>query len=79
MSHTKYLVEVRDANGQLDFRKEDAMRKTHPFLFSKQFFTIDELAWWVSYGAGGRGMPSGPSEARAFLANLGFSIRPKTW
>ena len=78
MSHTKYLVEVRDANGQLDFRKEDALRKTHPFLFSKRHFTIDELAWWVSYGEG-RNQPSGPSEVRTFLANIGFSIRPKTW
>lgn len=78
MSHTKYLVEVRDANGQLDFRKEDALRKTHPFLFSKHYFTIDELAHWVSYGEG-RDQPSGPSESRVFLANLGFSIRPKTW
>lgn len=78
MSHTKYLVEVRDAKGQLDFKKEEEVRKAHPFLFSKMFFTIDELAWWVSYGEG-RNQPSGPSEVRTFLANIGACIRPKTW
>jgi hypothetical protein len=38
---TKYLVEVRDADGKLDFRKEEEVRKAHPFLFSKANFTLD--------------------------------------
>jgi hypothetical protein len=74
----KYLVEVRDANGQLDFRKEEEVRKTHPFLFSKRDFTIDDLCYYASYGQG-RNKPSGPMELPAFMKSIGASYRPITW
>jgi len=74
----KYLAEVRDADGQLDFRKEEELRKVHPFLFGRSEFTQDNLTWWASYGEG-RNQPSTFAEARKFLACLGVSIRPKTW
>jgi hypothetical protein len=73
-----YLVEVRDASGILDFRKEDELRKVHPYLFSKQFFKIDELAYYVSYNKPNLG-PSSPAQAVDYLKSAGFSIRPKTW
>lgn len=73
-----YLVEVRNAEGQLDFRKEDEVRKVHPYLFSKPTFSMDELAHYVSYGQG-RNQPSGPAEVYPFLKAEGISIRPKTW
>jgi len=79
MSHPQlYLVEARDAKGNLDFEKESQLMKAYPYLFSRRYFTIDDLAWWVSYGQPQLG-PSGPSEARAFLASIGACIRPKTW
>ena len=74
----KYLVEVRDANGQLDFRKEEEVRKAHPFLFSKRQFTIDDLCYYASYGQG-RNQPSGPMELPAFMQSIGASYRPITW
>jgi len=74
----KYLVEVRGADGHLDFKKEDELRKAHPYIFSKSEFTQDNLTWWASYGEG-RIKPSTFAEARKFLADLGVSIRPKTW
>jgi len=75
---SKYIVEVRDANGQLDFRKEEEVRKAHPFLFSKTEFTIDTLCYYASYGQG-RNNPSGPMELPAFMKSIGATYRQKTW
>jgi len=74
----KYLIEVRDADGHLDIKKEEELCKAHPYLFNKPEFTEDNLVWWASYGEG-RIRPRTFAEARTFLACLGFSIRPKTW
>ena len=78
MSKTKYLVEVRDAKGALDFKKEVEMRKEHPYLFSKSVYTIDDLCYYVSYGKPKQG-PSGPKETHSYLQSIGISVRVKTW
>ena len=74
----KYIIEVRDVNGQLDFRAEDVKRLEHPFLFSKREFTIDDLTYYVSYGQG-RDKPSGPMELPTFMAEAGIEYIIKTW
>lgn len=73
-----YIIEVRNAEGSLDFRKEEEVRKAHPYLFSKSEFTIDELTWYASYGQG-RNNPSGPAELPAFMKEAGATYRAKTW
>jgi hypothetical protein len=78
MSREKYIVEVRDANGQLDFKKEEEVRKAHPFLFSKREFTIDDLCYYASYGQG-RNKPSGPNELPLFMESIGACYRRKYW
>lgn len=76
--NNKYIIEVRDADGKLDFRKEEEVKKAHPYLFSKREFTIDDLTWYASYGQG-RNNPSGPSELPAFMKGIGISYRVKYW
>jgi hypothetical protein len=75
---TKYIIEVRDEDGKLDFRREDVVRKQHPYLFSKREFTIDDLAYYVSFGQG-RNTPVGPSGVAEFMADAGISYREKYW
>lgn len=75
---TKYIIEVRDENGKLDFRKEDEVRKIHPYLFSKQTFTIDDLCYYMSYGQG-RNKPSGPMQLPEFMKSISVSYRFKYW
>jgi hypothetical protein len=74
----KYIIEVRDEQGQLDFRAEDVKRLEHPFLFSKPEFTMDDLTYYISFGQG-RDIPSGPMELPAFMEEAGISYRKKTW
>jgi len=74
----KYIIEVRDSNGNLDFRREERVRKDHPYLFSKRAFTIDDLCYYASYGQG-RNNPSGPMELPQFLNTIGVSYRIKNW
>jgi len=76
--YTKFLIEVRDDNGKLDFKKEEEVRKAHPYLFSKPEFTIDQLCYYASYGQG-RDNPSGPMELPIFMESIGVSYRMKTW
>lgn len=77
-SRQKYLVEVRDEQGRLDFRKEDEVRKAHPYLFEKREYKIDDLEYYASYGQG-RNTPMGPLELPAFMKSIGVTYRPKTW
>ncbi len=74
----KYIIEVRDADGKLDFRAEEKRRKEHPYLFSKTEFTIDDLCYYMSYGQG-RDNPSGPLQLNAFMGSIGISYRVKYW
>ena len=74
----KYIIEVRDKNGKLDFIKEKKTRKAHPYLFSKQTYSIDNLCYYASYGQG-RDNPSGPMDLPKFMTEIGVSYREKTW
>jgi hypothetical protein len=74
----KYIIEVRDENGKLDFRREEEVRKQHPWLFARREYTIDDLCHYASYGQG-RNKPSGPMELGKFMKKIGVDFRPKTW
>jgi hypothetical protein len=74
----KYIIEVRDANGALDFRAEDVKRLEHPYLFSQREFTIDNLCYYMSFGQD-RNKPSGPMDLPAFMDSIGISYRKKYW
>ena len=78
MAREKYIIEVRDKEGKLDFRSEDVKRKEHPYLFQKMTYTIDELCYYASYGQG-RNNPGGPQELPGFMDSIGISYRRKTW
>lgn len=78
MSREKYIVEVRDAKGQLDFKKEEEVRKAHPFLFSKREFTIDDLCHYAAFGQG-RDLSIGPNELPPFMESIGACYCRKTW
>lgn len=78
MVTTRCIIEVRDEDGKLDFRKEDEVKKQHPYLFSKPTFTIDQLCYYMSFGQG-RNNPSGPMQLAAFMKEIGASYRVKYW
>lgn len=78
MTTEKYIVEVRDAEGQLDFVAEKAVKEQHPYLFSKSEFTVGDLCYYVSYGQG-RNNPSGPRGLSAFMRRAGVTYRRKYW
>ena len=73
-----FFIEVRDSDGRLDFEIEKIKRKEHPYLFSKQTFSIDDLCYYMSFGQG-RDAPKGPMELPAFMGSIGISYRVKTW
>ena len=75
---TKYIIEVRDESGKLDFEKEKEIKKLHPYLFSKKTFTIDNLCYYMSFGQG-RNNPSGPMQLADFMKQIGVSYRVKYW
>ena len=52
MNVQKYIIEVRDLEGNLDFELEKQTRVAHPYLFSQSTFTIDDLCHYASYGQG---------------------------
>lgn len=74
----KYIIEVRDEKGLLDFRKEEQVQKQHPYLFAQDEYTIDELAHYASYGQD-RNKPVGPMEMGPFYKEIGISYRRKYW
>jgi len=74
----KYILEVRDKDGNLDFEKEKELKKEHPYLFSKDYFSIDNLCYYMSFGQG-RNKPSGPFDLPNFMKSIGISYREKTW
>ena len=74
----KYIIEVRDEEGKLDFEAEELRKKEHPYLFSKKTFTIDQLCYYMSFGQN-RDKPSGPMEVEAFMMDIGITYRRKTW
>jgi hypothetical protein len=78
MAREKYIIEVRDQDGKLDFGSQELRRKEHPYLFSKPEFTIDELCYYASYGQQ-RNNPSGPMQLGQFMNQIGISYRVKTW
>lgn len=73
-----WIVEVRDENGELDPKKEVSVRQAHPFLFSREEYSIDSLCWYASYGQG-RNESIGPMTLEAALREFGVSIRRKYW
>jgi len=77
---TRYIVEPRDpSTGRLLTGTAASGRWMRaPYLLSKTYFTIDELAHWVSFGEG-RSKPCGPTETFAFLRELGLPAREVTW
>jgi hypothetical protein len=52
LDRQRFIIEVRDENGQLDFEAEKQKKKEHPYLFSKSTFSIDHLCYYMSYGQG---------------------------
>ncbi len=74
----KYIIEVRDHKGQLDFRKEEIIQRQHPYLFTQTEYTIDELTYYASYGQD-RNNPVGPTEMGTFYKEIGISYRRKYW
>jgi len=77
-ANQKYIIEVRDENGKLDVKNEPKKKEEHPYLFSKDTYTIDDLCYYMSFGQG-RNQPSGPSELETFMQDIGISFRQKTW
>ena len=75
--YERYIIEVRDKDGKLDFEKEKIKQKEHPYLFSKVEFSIDNLCYYMSYGQN-RNNPSGPFQLGAFMESIGISFRKKT-
>ena len=75
----KYIIEVRDAEDQLDLEAEKLRRQEHPYLFSKPEFTIDNLCYYASYGQDGVDNPIGPMKLDAFMQSIGVRYRVKTW
>ena len=74
----KYIIEVRDEQGSLDLKNEPARRKAHPYLFSKNTYSIDDLCHYMSYGQG-RDDPKGPLDLPAFMKEIGITYRIKYW
>jgi len=85
----KYIIEVRNSKGELDFKKERELKEKYPEFFSNTrcprcgsshvpTFTIDRLCWVASYG-GGRNQPMGPMELGKFMNSIGISYRKKYW
>jgi len=74
----KYVIEVRDTEGRLDFKKEAIKRKEHPYLFSKQEYSIDDLCYYASFGQD-RDCPMGPMQLGDFFNSIGISYRKKYW
>lgn len=74
----KYIVEVRNDQGQLDMEKEQILRKKHPYLFLHPSYTLDDLCRYASYGQG-RDNPVGPLGLGAFMKEIGISYRIKYW
>jgi hypothetical protein len=77
-NHAKFIIEVRDSAGRLDFANEKIKRKEHPFLFSKREFTMDELCYYAAFGQG-RNRRIGPMNLGEFMKEIGVSYRQKTW
>ena len=78
LDRARFIIEVRDKDGNLDFETEKVKRKEHPYLFEKQEYTIDNLCYYASYGQG-RDNPSGPMELGEFMNSIGITYRQKTW
>ena len=78
MDRERYIIEVRDAKGHLDFDAEKTKRVEHSYLFSKQLFSIDNLCYYASYGQG-RNNPTGPMQLKTFMDEIGITYRRKTW
>lgn len=75
----RYVVEVRDEDGKLkDEATREAVKKAHPYLFSKESFNIDNLCYYASYGQG-RDNPLGPMQLPAFMKSVGATYREKYW
>lgn len=74
----KYIIEVRDDEGHLDFEREKQVRTEHPYLFSKSEFTIDDLCHYASFGQR-RNNPSGPYDIGKFYKSIGVTYRKKYW
>lgn len=74
----KYIIEVRDKEGKLDFRLEEEKRKEHPYLFKKETYTIDELCGYASRMQ--EWSPAvGPMSLGIFMTKIGIHYRVKYW
>jgi len=75
----KYIIEVRNNDGSLaSLSEEEKKRQEHPYLFSKEEFTIEELCYYASFGQG-RDVPTGPLDLPKFMQDIGISYRIKSW
>jgi hypothetical protein len=45
LDRQRFIIEVRGEDDSLDFVAEKLRRQEHPYLFSKQEFTIDYLCY----------------------------------
>lgn len=79
MTRHRYIVETREPDGSLLTGAAASERRMRwPFLFSRDTFTIDELAWWASYGDD-RNTPRGPAATLQSLREIGCPAREVTW
>ena len=74
----KYIIEVRNEQGQFDLEKEAQLRKEHSYLFLHPTYSLDDLCRYASYGQG-RNNPVGPIGLGAFMKEIGISYRIKYW
>jgi hypothetical protein len=78
LDQQRFIIEVRDEDGNLDFEAEKQKRQEYGYLFSKRQFTIDNLCYYMSFGQR-RDKPSGPMQLPEFMEEIGISYRVKTW
>lgn len=76
--HDRFIIEVRDTRGKLDFEKEKVVREQHPYLFQRDAYSLDDLLRYVSFGQG-RDKPISPKELPKYLKDMGVTARRIYW
>jgi len=73
-----YIIEVRNENGELDFKAKAQKKIDHPYLFSRSTFTLFKLVYYMSFGQD-RDTAKNPADLPKFMKDIGISYRVKTW
>lgn len=74
----KYIISGTDDSKNWTFGGEQKKKEEHPYLFTKDEFTMNELCRYMSFGQG-RDNPSGPMQLQAFMDSIGIIYRHKYW